>query len=171
MGFYCTAKLCTIKNASCLENLKSFHLKNALKNQQQYNSWKTKKCCFHGRLLFTEKFYSYIIICGKHRCFRRALWFKTAIMDEILILWRLSSVWTLFPRFFLIQLPELFQWLVQSSNCKGEGRSRERHAGWEGEIFEARSITISFCLSDSLSFFSNSINFNRPQTPWTQGEA
>lgn len=171
MGFYCTAKLCTIKNVSCLENLKSFHLKNALKNQQQYNSWKLTSVVFMESYFSQKRFYSYIIICGKHRCFRRVLWFKTAIMDEILILWQLSSVWTVFPRFFLIELPELFQWLVQSSNCKGEGRSRERHAGWEGERFEARSITISFCLSDSLSFFSNSVNFNRPQTPRTWGEA
>lgn len=101
-------------------------------------SWKTKKCCFMENYLLQKRFYGYIIICGRHRCFLRALWFKTAIMDGILISWRVSRVWALLPgfgAFFLILLPGPFQWLVQSSHCRVERRSRERCTRGRDSLF------------------------------------
>lgn len=157
------------KNASCLGNMKSsFLLKNALKKDGNINPERLRSVVLMENYLLQKRFYSYIIICGRHICFLRALWFKTVILDETLISWWLSRVWTLFPRFFLIQPPELFQWLVQSSNCRGEWSSRERkrHAGAERTKFWSQIYNYLFLLVFSLS---NSINVNWPQTPWTQG--
>lgn len=134
--------------------------------------WKTKKCCFHRKLLITEKFYSYIIICGRHRRSLRVPWFKTAILGKALISWWLSRAWAFFPRcivFFLILFPELFQWLVRVLTVRRKERAEKGMWGREAESFE--DLNYLFCLTPCPFSLSNSINLGRPQTPGTQGGA
>lgn len=62
------------KNASCLGNMKSsFLLKNALKKDGNINPERLRSVVLMENYLLQKRFYSYIIICGRHICFLRAL--------------------------------------------------------------------------------------------------
>lgn len=101
---------------------------------------------FMENYLLQKRLYGYIIICGRHRYFLRALWFKAAKMDGTLISWRLSRAWTLFPGFIAFFPEAGFYFQSHFSGwCRVllQGGKKEQREVYMGERLQARSVTIS----------------------------